>query len=317
MGESSHDCGLLGCHPDPRPPRRPAEVLQALEFQQEPPPFEVVVVDDGSRTAPATGSKPVVRCRCGASSRRTTGRRRPATPAWPRPPAAGWPFWGTTPSPMPDGCAAHREAHRRRGDDPRLAVLGYTRWHPRMRLTPFLRYINEHGLQFGYSLIATRRTCRSTSSIHPTSRSPGTCCSPSPSTCAFPYPAWEDIELSYRLMRRRGLRLVYEPRPGGPRPSHRPRPASPRARRRPATAPWSSTGSIRSSGAFLGFGPGGPAPLPPAGRERRREFLVRALQHLPVRTPRLWDETLRYHYIRGLHRGVADGAGTTLGGTTK
>jgi len=29
-------------------------------------------------------------------------------------------------------------------------VIGYTGWHSRMRLTPFLRYINEFGLQFGY-----------------------------------------------------------------------------------------------------------------------------------------------------------------------
>jgi hypothetical protein len=55
-------------------------------------------------------------------------------------------------------------------------------------------------------------------------------------------------------------------------------------------------------GPFLGVGPEGPPPLPAAGRQRRRERLVRALQNLPLKLPALWEETLRYHYIRGLHR---------------
>ena len=80
-------------------------------------------------------------------------RRRRATPASRRRAGAWWPSWGTTPSPPRDGWRRTGQAHRRRGDARELAVIGYTGWHPRMRLTPFLRYINEHGLQFGYALI--------------------------------------------------------------------------------------------------------------------------------------------------------------------
>ena len=56
-------------------------------------------------------------------------------------------------------------------------------------------------------------------------------------------------------------------------------------------------------GGLLGLSAQGPPPLPDAGRQRLREGVVRALQNLPVRTPRLWDETLRHYYIRGLWRG--------------
>ena len=55
-------------------------------------------------------------------------------------------------------------------------------------------------------------------------------------------------------------------------------------------------------GPFLGLGPDGPPPLPPAAPHRRRERLVRTLQKLPVRVPKLWEDVLRFHYIQGLHR---------------
>ena len=64
--------------------------------------------------------------------------------------------------------------------------------------------------------------------------------------------------------------------------------------------------AILDVGGFLGLGPGGPPPLPSARRQRFREELVRALQKWPVSLPRLWEETLRFHYIRGLHRGWRD-----------
>ena len=65
----------------------------------------------------------------------------------------------------------------------------------------------------------------------------------------------------------------------------------------------------RELGSFLGLGPDGPPPLPSTRLQRWKELLARTLQHFPVRTPRLWENVLRYHYIRGLHRAWRDRVG--------
>lgn len=54
---------------------------------------------------------------------------------------------------------------------------------------------------------------------------------------------------------------------------------------------------------FLGLGPEGPPARPPAWRTKLEEWLARILQYLPVEHPRLWEDLLRAHYVRGLHRG--------------
>jgi hypothetical protein len=210
-------------------------------------------------------------------------------------------FLGDDTVPSPGWLAAHREAHRRHGDDLHVAVLGYTGWHSRMRLNPFLRYINEHGLQFGYALIRDPGDVPFnffyTSNIS-LSRD---LLLAEPFDLRFPYAAWEDIEVAYR-MKKRGLRMVYEK-------------AATVAHDHPTDLARFATRQEKAGycavvfhrlhpelGSFLGIGPEGPPPLPPEAPQRRREGLVRALQNLPVSIPRLWEEVLRFHYVKGLHR---------------
>ena len=119
---------------------------------------------------------------------------------------------------------------------------------------------------------------------------------------AFPYPAWEDIEASYRL-HRRGLRIVYE---AAARTRHDHPTDFDRFCERQERAGYSAVVFWQRHpelGGFLGVGPEGPPPLPSERAQRRREGLVRALQSLPVPLRRLWREALRYHYLKGLHRG--------------
>jgi len=283
-----------------------AEVLQALEFQEDSPSFEVVVVDDGSTDGTAewlrgrTFNLPLrilTQTNSGPAAARNTGIA-VASGEWVA-------FLGDDTVPSPGWLATHREAHRSRGDDPHLAVIGYTGWHRRMRVTPFLRCINEHGLQFGYALIRDREDVPFNFFYTSNLSLRRDLLLAEPFDLRFPYPAWEDIELSYRL-KKRGLRLVYEPAAtvAHDHPTDLDRFAS-----RQEKAGYCAVVFYRlhpELGSFLGIGPEGPPPLPPAARQKWLEWLVHALQLGPVSLPKFWDEVLRYHYIRGLHRAWAE-----------
>jgi glycosyltransferase involved in cell wall biosynthesis len=286
------------------------EVLAALEAQRGAPEFEVVVVDDGSTDgtgewlAAYRSALPLRVLRQenrGPAAARNRGVEVAA--------GARVAFLGDDTVPVEGWLAAHREAHRRHGDGGELAVIGYTRWHPRMgRLTPFLRYINEHGLQFGYALIDDPDDVPF-NFFYTSNLSLGReLLLAEPFDLRFPYAAWEDIEAAYRL-KRRGMRLLYEPRAAvaHDHPTDLRRFAS-----RQERAGYSAVVFYRlhpELGGFLGLAPEGPPPPPARLPQRCREGLVHALQYTPVKLPRLWEKVLRFHYIEGLQRGWREGAG--------
>ena len=282
------------------------EVLAALEAQEDAPTFEVVVVDDGSTDGTDewlnlyASTVPLVVHRqenSGPALARNRGVQL----------ASGdkVAFLGDDTVPSKGWLAQHAAAHERWSDEPLAAVIGYTGWHPRMRLDPFLEYINEYGLQFGYALIDEPENVPFnffyTSNVSVSRQA----LIDEPFDLRFPYAAWEDIELSYRLDKR-GLRLIYEPRA---RVAHDHPTTLDRFMGRQEKAGYSAVVFYLlhpELGPFLGLGPDGPPPLPSARWQRCREIVARGLQKISARTPRLWEDVLRYHYVRGLHRGWRD-----------
>ena len=282
------------------------EVLAALEAQEGAPDFEVVVVDDGSTDGTAEwleGRR--WRMPVQAVSQENAGpaaaRNRGVTLAS----GGRVAFLGDDTVPSRGWLAAHRRAADARPDPDRLAVLGYTGWHRRLRLNPFLEYINEYGLQFGYALIDDPEKVPFNFFYTSNVSLPRELLLAEPFDLGFPYAAWEDIELSYRLQKA-GLRMVYEP---AATVAHDHPTSLERFTSRQEKAGYSAVVFYllhRELGSFLGLGPDGPPPVPSSLRQWRNEMLARTLQYSSVRTPRLWENVLRYHYIRGLHRGWRD-----------
>lgn len=105
----------------------------------------------------------------------------------------------------------HLAFHDRYNTNRNMAVLGYIRWAPDMKVTRFMNWVGEMGWQFGFSLIKDPMDLPFnffyTSNISlPQQRF---------IDCGgfdedFREYGWEDIELSLRL-KERGLKIVYNP----------------------------------------------------------------------------------------------------------
>ena len=181
------------------------EVLSGLEKQESAPLFEVLVVDDHSTDATAefldsftpdykftvlrnSGRGPAAARNVGV--RKAQGERI-AFLGDDTVPASDWLF------------------HHNQGAALETAVLGYTTWHPRMRLTPFLDWLNNEGKQFGYGLIEDLDYVPFNFFYTSNISLPRQHLLENPFDTRFPYPAWEDIELGYRLINQGGLKLQY------------------------------------------------------------------------------------------------------------
>jgi glycosyltransferase involved in cell wall biosynthesis len=288
------------------------EVLAALEGQIGAPEFEVIVVDDGSTddTGRWLAARPpgVLALSTLRQENRGPAAARNAGVAAAR---GRWvAFLGddTVPSPGWLRCL-HRALERR--DDPAAAVIGRTEWHARLRLTPFLRHINENGAQFGFGLIENPEDLPFTFFYTSNLGLPRRLLLDEPFDESFPYPAWEDIETAYRL-KAKGMRLCYEP---AAEVRHDHPTDLERFCQRQEKAGYCAVVFYRRHpelGTMLGLGPAGPPP-PLGWRWRLGRVMARALQRTSLVTPRLWDEVLRGHYILGLRRGWAERAGRTEG----
>lgn len=106
----------------------------------------------------------------------------------------------------------HVALHDDAADDS-LCVLGRVAWHPDLHVTPFMHWLDRSGLQFAYDTWLVEGV------VDPPYAAFYTANLSIPRALLvavggfderFPFPAYEDMELAFRLARR-GLRLEYRP----------------------------------------------------------------------------------------------------------
>jgi GT2 family glycosyltransferase len=278
-------------------------VLDALDAQQDAPPFETIVISDGSTDA----TEAALTGRAGITFRSQAnggpGRARNHGVS-----LAGGTFVifiGDDTVPEPRFLAEHARVHRESDDDPLTACLGYTGWPPGERVTAFMDFINDYGLQFGYKLIedgavvpfnffytSNISISRELLAAHPFDTS-------------FPAAAWEDTELAYRLDAL-GLRIRYNAR--AVTRHHHPMTIDSFARRQ-YTAGKSGAIFYRKHPElhhFLGVEEVKTRPLASEKRLQRLRRGARLGERFRfLARYDLFEKLMREHYLRGLKEGLA------------
>ncbi|HEU4382310.1 MAG TPA: glycosyltransferase family 2 protein [Anaeromyxobacteraceae bacterium] len=191
-----------------------ARCLRALQEQETGgAPFEVVVVDDGSsdRTAELLAE----------ASAQEPGRLRFLRQGNSGPAVARNAGIALARGPVvlmldddvlarPGLLREHLHWHRRH-PDPRMALLGHVAWSDEVEVSPFMRFIDSNGMQFGYDQIrdGERVDFRYTYACNLSLKREMLL--RHPFDTRFPIAAFEDIELGYRL-EREGLEIHYNQR---------------------------------------------------------------------------------------------------------
>ncbi|HEV7240578.1 MAG TPA: glycosyltransferase [Thermoanaerobaculia bacterium] len=184
-------------------------VLDALEKQVDAPPFEVIVVNDGSKddTERVMSQRNGIVFRTQANAGPGRARNHGVSLAKGKIVI----FIGDDTVPEPRFLFEHARVHREAGDDPMVACLGYTGWPHGERVTAFMDYINDYGLQFGYKLIEDGAVVPFNFFYTSNISIDREVLTAQPFDTTFPSAAWEDIELAYRLDAR-GLKIHYNAR---------------------------------------------------------------------------------------------------------
>jgi glycosyltransferase involved in cell wall biosynthesis len=184
-------------------------VLNALDAQIDAPPFETIVINDGSRddTHNALSQRSGITFRTQENA--GPGRARNHGVSLAR--GKFVIFIGDDTVPEPRFLAEHARTHRDSDENPMVACLGYTGWPRGERVTAFMDYINDYGLQFGYKLIQHDQVVPFNFFYTSNLSLDRQLLLEQPFDTTFPSAAWEDIELAYRLDAK-GLKIRYNER---------------------------------------------------------------------------------------------------------
>jgi len=279
-------------------------VLDALAAQEDAPEHETIVIDDGSTddTDRAMSRRQGIIFRTQPNGGPGRARNHGVTLAS----GKFVVFIGDDTVPEPRFLAEHARVHREANDDPHVACLGYTGWPKSERVTAFMDYINDYGLQFGYKLIADGAIVPYnffyTSNISIDRR----LLADHPFDTTFPSAAWEDIELAYRLDAL-GLEIRYNAR--AVTRHYHPMTVDSFARRQYTVG---KSGAIffrkhPELGHFLGVQELDTRPLADdvrMARLRRRAHLGERFRFLARN--QVFETLMREHYLRGLKDGLTE-----------
>lgn len=190
--------------------RRCLDSLRLQDLDQHR--FEVVVVDDGSGDATAdvlaAASENVVALTQPRNAGPAAARNRGIQTAT----GELVLFLDDDVAAAPDLLSTHLEIHRQH-DDPLLGVLGRIDWDPSLEMTPFMHWLDTSGLQFAYDTWLREGPVEPPYGAFYTanlSMRRELLTAESGFDERFPYPAFEDIELAFRLAKR-GFHLDYRP----------------------------------------------------------------------------------------------------------
>ncbi len=278
-------------------------VLDALRKQVDAPAFETIVINDGSKDdtdRTLTGRSDITfrtQANAGPGNARNHGVRL----------ARGKfvIFIGDDTVPEPRFLAEHARVHRHSNDDPLVAGLGYTGWPQRERITAFMDYINDFGLQFGYRLIKDGEVVPFNFFYTSNLSIDRELLAAHPFDTTFPSAAWEDIELAYRLDRL-GLKIRYN---ASAVTRHHHQMSVDSFARRQYTVGKSGAIFYRKHpelGHFLGVHEldtrqlAGERELSRLARKARLGERFRLLAR-----PQVFERLMREHYLRGLRDGLA------------
>ncbi|MGZ8832252.1 MAG: glycosyltransferase family 2 protein [Thermoanaerobaculia bacterium] len=279
-------------------------VLDALQKQIDAPELETIVINDGSTdsTDATLRERRDITYREQANAGPGRARNHGVSLAKGRYVI----FIGDDTVPEPRFLAEHARAHRDAGDDRLVACLGYTGWPARARVTAFMDYINDYGLQFGYRLIEDGAVVPFNFFYTSNISIDRELLAANPFDTTFPSAAWEDIELAYRLDRL-GLKIRYNAR--AVTRHHHPMTVDSFARRQYSVG---KSGAIfyrkhPELGPFLGVHELETRKLADESqlaRLRRRARIGERFRLLAQ--SRVFETLMREHYLRGLRDGLAE-----------
>lgn len=184
------------------------EVIESIKNQIEPPPFELLIIDDGSDDGTPEFLKDLkLDFPFYFESIKPSGPARARNTAIEKARGKVVLFFGDD-TILHSRCLYYHYI-RQRENNFSTAVIGRTFWHKSLKITPFMDYINEWGLQFGFKLIEDPENVPFNFFYTSNISVPSKFLKEEKFDETFPYAAWEDIELSYRLFKK-GLRIIYD-----------------------------------------------------------------------------------------------------------